>query len=83
MTCYYLYTLNEASLGLYFGQFNFKKEVKEMFDVQCQMDKDGVVEGLNKYKGLAKTMERETKELGELKEDWAKSMAEKMVQLLK
>ena len=83
MTKYYMYTLNEASLGLYFSQFISKKISKEMFDSEISLEKEGVADSLAKYNNLAKTMEMETKELGSLKDDWAKSMNEKMSILLK
>ena len=83
LTKYYMYSLNEASLGLYFSQFLSKKMVKEMFDSEVAIEKDGTVDSLNKYKNLAKTMEMETRELASLKDDWATSIGEKLTQLTK
>jgi hypothetical protein len=80
---YYMYTLNEASLGLYFSQFISKKVIKEMYDSEVALEKTGAITDLNKYNNLAKTMEMESRELGSLKDDWAARMSEKLQLLTK
>ncbi len=54
-----------------------------MFDSEVQIEKEGTVESLTKYNNLAKIMEMETRELGSLKDDWAKSMGEGLSTLMK
>lgn len=83
LTKYYMYMLNEASLGLYFSQYISKKVVKEMFDSEVILEKERVHEDLSKYNALVRTMEKETKELATLKDDWATSMTEKLSLLTK
>ena len=83
MSKYYLYTINEASLSLHFGQYVSKKMVKEMHDSGEDIHTKETLESLTKYQRLAKTMNMETKELSGLKEDWITSMTEKMNELMK
>ena len=80
---YYLYTLNEASMSLYLSQNTNRAIVKELFDAECSIEASEVNESLSKHLKIAKTMEKETKELGELKDEWAKNMGEKLGMLLK
>ena len=83
LTKYYLYTMNEASLGLYSAQFISKKMTKEMFESEEQVAKEKVLESLNKYNNLARIMDKESKELAELKDQWASKMSENMNALMK
>ena len=80
---YYLYTLNEASMSLYLSQNTNRAIVKELFDAECVIESSEVNESLTKHLKIAATMEKETKELGELKDEWAKNMGEKLSLLLK
>ena len=83
MTKYYMYVLNEASLGLYFCQTKAKKMNRDIIESKNKIDHEEVLEKLAIYNKTAKTIELETREIASLKDDWFNEMNANIMKLAK
>ena len=76
---YYLYLLNEVSLGLFYLQTNQRKLVAYIHDGKHQI-KDGV-QKVERVTGLMKNLEQETREISDMNGRWVNSMSTKFKEL--
>ena len=72
----YLFLINESSLGLHFNKAYNKESSQKLFEKQQRVAQE--YKKMDKMSHLASVLKRDTKEIGELKDKWASSMAQKL-----
>ncbi len=81
LTQFYIYLLNESTMGMYYINVAFKKFVKQLFEVDQNLLED-FEKRMQLAENLSEILAQETSDLAKLNGDWMNKMSANLNHLL-